>query len=108
MIIWFLRGNDPAKSFGGGANDKLVARGELGRHFARLSHRDRCGWKPDFPCSMHRSTAGCRCRGLGLRRRQVLVDELIVATGFRPDLSILSEIRLRLDPASKHRSRLPR
>ena len=31
--------------------------------------------------------------------RSVVVDELIVATGFRPDLSFLSEIRLRLDPA---------
>jgi hypothetical protein len=28
-----------------------------------------------------------------------VVDELIVATGFRPDLSFLSEIRLGLDPA---------
>src|SRR3954469_9783397 len=26
--IWLLRGSDPAKAFGGGANDKLVARGE--------------------------------------------------------------------------------
>jgi cation diffusion facilitator CzcD-associated flavoprotein CzcO len=30
--IWLLRGNDPAKAFGGGANDKLAARGELGPH----------------------------------------------------------------------------
>src|SRR5665647_3154336 len=28
--VWLLRGNDPAKAFGGGANDKLAARGELG------------------------------------------------------------------------------
>jgi thioredoxin reductase len=35
-VIWLLRGNDPAKSFGGGANDKLAARGELGAHFASL------------------------------------------------------------------------
>jgi cation diffusion facilitator CzcD-associated flavoprotein CzcO len=34
--IWLLRGNDPAKAFRGGANDKLVARGELGAHFASL------------------------------------------------------------------------
>ena len=32
--VWLLRGNDPAKAFGGGANDKLVARGELGAAFA--------------------------------------------------------------------------
>lgn len=31
--------------------------------------------------------------------RTVSTDELIVATGFRPDLSLLSELRVRLDPA---------
>ena len=34
--VWLLRGNDPAKAFGGGANDKLAARGELGAAFAAL------------------------------------------------------------------------
>ena len=34
--IWILRGNNPEKAFGGGANDKLAARGELGRQFAAL------------------------------------------------------------------------
>ena len=29
----------------------------------------------------------------------MVVDELIVSTGFRPDFSFLSELRLRLDPA---------
>jgi len=29
QIIWALRSDNPAKSFGGGENDKLVARGEL-------------------------------------------------------------------------------
>jgi hypothetical protein len=37
--------------------------------------------------------------GTGCCARNVVVDELVVATGFRPDLSMLSEIRLRLDPA---------
>jgi hypothetical protein len=29
------------------------------------------------------------------------VDELIVATGFRPDLSLLAELRIALDPATQ-------
>ena len=45
-VFWLLRGNDPAKSFGGGANDKLAARGELGAHFALLVASGRCRWKP--------------------------------------------------------------
>jgi hypothetical protein len=34
--VWLLRGGDPAKAFGGGRNDKLAARGELGTVFAAL------------------------------------------------------------------------
>ena len=35
----------------------------------------------------------------GRRGRHVVADELIVATGFRPDLSFLRELRIALDPA---------
>ena len=35
-VIWLLRGDNPEKSFGGGANDKLAARGELGAAFAAI------------------------------------------------------------------------
>jgi hypothetical protein len=31
--------------------------------------------------------------------RRIEVDELVIATGFRPDLSILQELRVALDPA---------
>jgi len=41
-----------------------------------------------------RIASGSACCG-----RDVQADELVVATGFRPDLSYLREIRLRLDPA---------
>ena len=34
QAIWLLRGTDPAKAFGGGSNDKLAARGELGSTIA--------------------------------------------------------------------------
>ena len=100
-VIWLLRGNDPAKSFGGGANDKLSARGELGAHFASIVASGRIQVEAGFRVGAVgiqddrlRVATGSACCA-----RQVIVDELIVATGFRPDLSILSEIRLRLDPA---------
>jgi hypothetical protein len=38
--------------------------------------------------------AGSACCG-----RHVAIDELIVSTGFRPDMSYLAELRLGLDPA---------
>jgi Pyridine nucleotide-disulphide oxidoreductase len=100
-VIWLLRGNDPAKSFGGGANDKLVARGELGAHFASLVAAGQVKVEAGFGVSAIAETDGQLrvATGTGCCARHVMVDELIVSTGFRPDLSMLSEIRLRLDPA---------
>jgi hypothetical protein len=100
-VIWLLRGKDPAKAFGGGANDKLVARGELGAHFASLVAAGLVRVEAGFPVS-HVTSTGDRLRvasGSACCGRHVVVDELIVATGFRPDLSFLGEVRLRLDPA---------
>jgi hypothetical protein len=100
-VIWLLRGNDPAKSFGGGANDKLAARGELGSHFASLVASGQVKVEAGLAVSVIASVDGQLriATGSACCARQVLVDELVVATGFRPDLSVLSEIRLRLDPA---------
>jgi thioredoxin reductase len=99
--IWLLRGNDPAKAFGGGANDKLVARGELGAAFAALVAADRIRVESGFRVS-HLAADGPRLvvgAGEGCGRRQVIVDELIVATGFRPDLDFVRELRIQLDPS---------
>jgi hypothetical protein len=99
--IWLLRGNDPAKAFGGGANDKLVARGELGAAFAALVTAGRIRVESEFRVS-HLTADGPRlivATGTGSCCRQVIVDELIVATGFRPDLNFVRELRIRLDPA---------
>jgi len=100
-VVWLLRGNDPAKAFGGGANDKLVARGELGARFASLVASGMVKVEAGFAVT-HVTSTGDRLRvasGSACCGRHVVVDELIVATGFRPDLSFLSEVRLRLDPA---------
>jgi hypothetical protein len=100
-VIWLLRGNDPVKSFGGGANDKLVARGELGAHFASLVAAGQVKIEAGFGVSAIAEADGQLrvATGTGCCARHVMVDELVVSTGFRPDLSMLSEIRLRLDPA---------
>jgi thioredoxin reductase len=99
--IWLLRGTDPAKAFGGGANDKLVARGELGTAFAALVAAGRIKLESEFRVS-HLLTDGPRlvvCALSGCRARRTIVDELIVATGFRPELDFVRELRIRLDPA---------
>jgi thioredoxin reductase len=99
--IWVLRGDNSSKAFGGGANDKLAARGELGAHFAALVASGEVQIEAGFAVT-EIAAAGERLRiatGSGCCGRHVTIDELIVATGFRPDFSFLAEIRLRLDPA---------
>ena len=101
QIVWLLRGDDPEKSFGGGVNDKLAARGELGKVFAELVQGGGVRVEPGFRLT-HISASGDKLRlgaGSNCCGRQVEVDELIVATGFRPDLSFLRELRISLDPA---------
>ena len=99
--VWLLRGDDPAKAFGGGANDKLAARGELGAAFAALVAAGRIAVESEFRVSQL-GADGPRltvATGGGSCCRQVVVDQLIVATGFRPDLDFVRELRIQLDPA---------
>ena len=100
-VIWLLRGDKPEKAFGGGANDKLAARGALGAAFAKLVDGRQDLRRDRLPrLARHqdgdklRVGAGSACCG-----RFVAVDELVVATGFRPEFDFLREVRLSLDPA---------
>jgi len=99
--VWLLRGNDPAKAFGGGANDKLFARGQLGMAFAALIAAGRIKVESGFRVS-HLTSNGPHLvvgTGSGCCGRQITVDELIVATGFRPNMDFVRELRIELDPA---------
>lgn len=94
-IVWLYRGADLGKAFGGGGADKLAARGALGTEIATRVRDGRIAVETGF------HLAGIE-PGLRLRAddgRAVDADELIVATGFRPDLDMLREVRLDLDPA---------
>lgn len=98
--IWLLRGNDPASAFGGGSSDQLAARGELGMAFAALVHSGQIRVETEFGVARITDADGRLriCTGSS-PDRHVIADELIVATGFRPDLSFLRELRVQLDPA---------
>jgi len=99
--IWLLRADNPEKAFGGGANDKLAARGELGATFARLVKDGRLALETSYRVThISKTDAGLRIgAGSACCGRHVMVDELIVTTGFRPDFSFARELRLSLDPA---------
>lgn len=100
-IIWLLRGTDPAKSFGGGSADQLKVRGALGSAFASLVAGGRIRSETGFRVGhLSHTDQGLRiATGASDCCRAVMADQLIVATGFRPDLSFLRELRLSLDPA---------
>jgi len=101
QIIWVLRGDTPDKSFGGGANDQVTARGELGKVFAQLVQGGGVRVETAFRLT-HITTIGDKLRlgaGSACCGRYLETDELIVATGFRPDLSFLREVRTALDSA---------
>ena len=103
--VWILRGGNPAKAFGGGANDKLVARGELGAQFAALFAAGKFEVEKEFQLS-HIHVQGDRIHlgaGSSCCGRHVIADELIVATGFRSD----TDLRPRAAHPPRSRDRIP-
>ncbi|HMQ30721.1 MAG TPA: hypothetical protein PKD53_08320, partial [Chloroflexaceae bacterium] len=99
-ITWVVRrgGERMGLAYGGGANDALPARGELGQRIHALVDRGVVqlvtGWRTD---RVEHTPQGLVVHA-GARALPP-VDEIIVTTGLRPDLTPLSELRLGLDPA---------
>jgi thioredoxin reductase len=95
-VTWAIRSGSPFRTYGGEADDALPARGALG---SRLRQHVESG-------------EITLLTGFGIQRlaevedgvevsdgsRAVVVDRIVSATGFRPDHSIVSELRLDLDP----------
>lgn len=82
--------------FGGGIDDALPARGELGLRVRRLVDAGRLRFVPGFRVArMTPTETGIVVSGTDIVLAPV--DEIVVATGLRPDLSFLSELRLGLD-----------
>ncbi|MFG3494751.1 NAD(P)-binding domain-containing protein [Streptomyces sp. NPDC047928] len=96
--VWILRRGISGSTFGGGAADQLPARGALGlaaKAAVDEGHADAVtGFRTD---AIERDADGRLVLVAEDGRRLEPVDEVIVLTGFRPDLSFLSELRLGLD-----------
>lgn len=97
-IIWLLRRDLTAQTFGGGDDDQLPERGALGQRVRRLLEQGTITVATGFKTTAV-ERAGMQLVVVGEEQRLGPVDEIMVTTGFRPDLSILGELRLGLDPA---------
>ncbi|QVM93165.1 NAD(P)-binding domain-containing protein [Pseudomonas entomophila] len=100
QVSWAIRGHSLGKILGGGANDKLAERGSLGLRIRALLEQGKISLHQDISISQVDTTE----QGLVVHSNgQALpeVDEIIVATGFRPNLQLLGELRLAIDPATQ-------
>lgn len=96
-ITWAVRRVDPSKLWGGGKSDELKHRGALGTRVYEAVESERVKLLTGLSISALRATG----EGVAVidvdGQPQALVDEIIVATGSRPDLQMLRELRLELD-----------
>ncbi|MFI5803562.1 NAD(P)-binding domain-containing protein [Streptomyces sp. NPDC051561] len=96
--VWVLRRGISGSTFGGGEADQLPARGALGlaaKAAVDNGHADAVtGFRTG---AFERDGAGRLVLVAEDGRRLEAVDEVIVLTGFRPDLTFLNELRLGLD-----------
>ncbi|WP_189893271.1 NAD(P)-binding domain-containing protein [Streptomyces xantholiticus] len=96
--VWILRRGISGSTFGGGDADQLPARGALGLAAKAAVDNGHADAVTGFRTEAIERTADGRLVLVGEDGRRLdPVDEVIVLTGLRPDLSFLSEIRLGLD-----------
>ncbi|WP_103501854.1 NAD(P)-binding domain-containing protein, partial [Streptomyces sp. SM14] len=96
--VWILRRGISGSTFGGGAADQLPARGALGLAAKAAVDEGHADAVTGFRTEAIERDADGRLILIGEDGRRLdAVDEVIVLTGFRPDLNFLNELRLGLD-----------
>ena len=100
-ILWILRNTNLARVYGGGEDDDLPARGQLGIRIQNLVQQGKVQIEAPFLIqSLQAGEDGVKVTGaIPEGVAIVTVDEIISATGTRPDLNMLRELRLDLDSA---------
>ncbi|MBR7837926.1 FAD-dependent oxidoreductase [Actinospica durhamensis] len=96
-LVWAIRGTVGQRVFGGGEADQLPARGELGSRLKTLVDAGRVELLTGFNIESVQTTAG-RVTVRALDGREVTAERIVAATGFRPDHTLATELRLDLDP----------
>ncbi|SNS86924.1 Pyridine nucleotide-disulphide oxidoreductase [Geodermatophilus pulveris] len=103
-VTWVVRGRSPARLYGGGDADGLPARGLLGSTLRAavaagavtlLRETTLASLTPPPGRTGRLTVAGTGRDGVPV---ELAVDVVVRATGARPDLGLLREVRLDLDP----------
>ncbi len=98
QLTWAIRRPTVQQMFGGGVNDGLPERGQIGSRSQTLVESGQVRLIAGVQINaLTRTKAGIVLTGE--EERVGPVDEIIATTGFRPDLSFLREVRLALDPS---------
>lgn len=99
-VSWLLRRPSVGDAFGGGDNDQLEQRGKLGQDAKAAATSGLVANVTQFRTESVTAQGDGRLTLGSIDGQQVTdVDEVLVVTGFRPDFSFLSEVRLDVDPA---------
>jgi thioredoxin reductase len=93
-VTWAIRGDAP--ELGGGGRDELAARGALGAAVQRLLASGRIEIRTGFFIDSVASIGGALAVHSSTESITD-VDEIVAATGFRPDTDLVRELRLSLD-----------
>lgn len=97
-VTWAIRRPVGSGTFGGGAADELPRRGALGQQTKEAVESGAVTLVEGFRLAQVRVDGG-RAELVGEDDRPLdPADAVVALTGFRPDLSFLSELRLDLDP----------
>ncbi len=106
-VTWVLRRGVTGATFGGGTADELPQRGALGLRARQAVTDGHVGLVTGFRTERIRLDAAGRAVLMAEDGRELPpAGQVVVLTGFRPDLSFLSEMRLDLDPVLQAPSRI--
>lgn len=101
-ILWAIRKANVEEVYGGKENDQLAARGELGSRVEKLISTNTISTFTEYQIiDLHKHNEKVNVKGVVKDKIVVIegIDEVISATGSRPDFSFLREVRLNIDSA---------
>jgi threonine dehydrogenase-like Zn-dependent dehydrogenase len=102
-LLWAVRSGTLTRVFGGGDADALPARGALGSALRALRDSGRLEFVSGLRTrELKREGSTLSVEGTGPEGRSIVldgIDQIVCATGQRPDLAMVGELRLNLDSA---------